>query len=75
LCSNNDILPETLQLFRDSRNRMLGTIEKIRGISGTSNKAARSARNYVESFFRIIDDPEEVRGRMIGNCVAPETAE
>jgi hypothetical protein len=75
LCSNNDILSETLQLFRDSRDRLFGTIEKLRGISGTSNKAARSARNYVESFFRIIDDPDEVRERMIGNCVAPEPAE
>ena len=74
-CSNNDLLPETLQLFRDRREDLFGAIDELRGISGTSDRAARSVRSYVKAFFRIIEDPEAVRKRMIENCLAPTTAE
>lgn len=72
LCSNNDLLPDTLQLFRDKRARLFDVIEKLRGHSIAATRSAQSARNYVEAFYRIIDDPEEVRERLLGACRDPE---
>jgi hypothetical protein len=75
LCTNNDLLPETLQLFREKRGDVLKLIETLRGHSVASSRAARSARTYIQAFFRIIDDPDKVRERMIENCVVPDPPE
>ena len=71
LCSNNDLLPDTLQLFRDKRARLFDVIEQLRGHSFAAGQSARSAHDYVEAFYRIIDDPEEVRERLLGRCLEP----
>lgn len=75
LCSNNDVLPETLQLFRDRRENLLSSIDELRGLSSASEQAARAVRSYVKAFFRIIDDPAAVRERMIERCRLPGSAE
>ena len=75
LCSNNDMLPETLQIFSDKRDDLLGTTENLRGLSSPATHAARSVRSYIKGFLRIIDDPDEVRGRMIERCLVPEPVE
>lgn len=71
-CSNNDVLPQTLQLFHDKRERFLDVIEQLRGHSLAANHSARSARSYIEAFYRIIGDPDEVREHLIEQCLQPE---
>ena len=71
LCSNNDLLPDTLQLFRDKREAFLGVIDKLSRHSVTSSQAAQSARNYIRDFYSTIDDPEKVRERMLERCIEP----
>lgn len=71
LCSNNDLLPRTLQLFQDRRDRLFAAIEAIRPHSLNAARAARSVRGYIESFFETIDDPERVRTQLIESCLEP----
>jgi len=70
LCSNNELLPDTLELFREKRTRLFEAIEKIRGHSVAATRSARSAQNYIEAFYRIIDDPDEVSERLVGKCIS-----
>ena len=72
LCSNNGLLPDTLQLFRDKRSRLFEVIEEIRGHSFAANLSARSARSYIEAFYRIIDDADEIDERLAGKCLESE---
>jgi hypothetical protein len=71
LCSNNDLLPETLELFRENREGFLGIINTLSGHSVTSSQAAKSAHNYIRAFYRTIDDPEKVRERLVERCLEP----
>jgi hypothetical protein len=75
LCRNNDQLPETLQLFHEKRDRLFDVIDTIRGHSIAANQSARSAQKYVEAFYRIIDDPDEVRERLVEKCLEPDASE
>ena len=75
LCSNNDLLPDTLRLISDKRDDLLGATENLYGLSSPANQAARSVRSYVKGFLRIIDDPDEVSGRMIEKCLVSEPVE
>ena len=72
LCRNNALLPDTLQLFREKRDRLFEVIDSLRDHSVSSDRSARSARNYIRAFYRIIDDPEEVRERLAGKCIEPD---
>ncbi|MCH5375417.1 MAG: hypothetical protein JJ992_15715, partial [Planctomycetes bacterium] len=74
LCHNNDLLPETLQFFRDRKASLLEAIERIREYSPVANQSARSVRNYIEAFYEIIEDPEMVRERLVEKCLEPEVA-
>lgn len=71
LCDNNDLLPQTLQVFQGTRDRLFGAIDAIRPHSLHAARAARSVRGYIESFFETIDDPERVRTRLIESCLEP----
>ena len=72
LCSNNDILPETLEIFRNRREAMYRTIDSLRAHGASAERAAISAASYLDPFFRRIDDPEQVRERLIERCLDPE---
>jgi hypothetical protein len=75
LCSNNDLLPETLRMISDKREDLLAATDQLQGLSSPANHAARSVRSYLKGFLRIIDDPDEVRERMIEKCLVPEPVE
>lgn len=75
LCENNDVLPQTLQFFADKRGDLLAVIDAIREYAPAAARAARSAESYLQSFFRIIDDPELVRERLLDRCLDPEVPE
>ena len=75
LCDNNDLLPQTLQVFADKRSDLFAAIDAVRGYAPAAARAARSAESYLESFYRIIDDPELVRERLLDRCLIPEPRE
>lgn len=68
-CSNNELLPDTLELFRSKRDALLAIIDSVEAIDDKSARAARPARSYVEKFFEIIDDPDAVTKQLVERCL------
>ena len=72
LCSNNELLPGTLDAFQQRRDSLYRAIDSISELGTSASRAARSARHYIDAFFETIDDPERVREQLIDRCLEPE---
>lgn len=68
-CKNNALLPETLGLFQGKREDLFRVIDDVAAIDEKAERAMRSARGYIEEFYRVIDDPEEVQKRLVERCI------
>lgn len=68
ICSNNALLPETLALFRSKRADIFAVIDTAGTVSASS---AKSVRRYIEDFYAIIDDPDEVQKKLTDKCYDP----
>jgi hypothetical protein len=68
-CSNNEHLPETLELFLDKRDALFAIVDSVAAMDDTGARATGSVRSYLERFFDIIDDPEEVKKRLVERCL------
>ncbi|MEE8425745.1 MAG: hypothetical protein V3S15_00570 [Woeseiaceae bacterium] len=65
-CINNDLLPETLQLFADRK----GDIEAlIRDQKELTPATRRRLQKYVESFFKVLDNPRRIRNSLVKRCI------
>jgi hypothetical protein len=71
VCRNNDVLPKTLDLFRQRRDVFRRIIGESDFLSGRSR---RSIDRYVDAFYRIIEDPESVQTEFIAGCNEMENA-
>lgn len=65
VCGNNDILPGTLQQFMSHRDAFDDIVRDARFLS---SKSRRSIRQYLESFFRLISEPEKADEALAANC-------
>ncbi len=65
LCANNDLLPDTVQVFHDSRGEFDRTIDSY---SHLSKYSARLVREYVNSFFGKIENPEKMQKALADKC-------
>ena len=65
-CANNEVLPETLQLFRDKRAEIVAIIENQPELTSTSR---RNMLKFIDSFYDVIDDPKKVESRLVKNCL------
>lgn len=65
LCRYNDQAQAAAELFRSRRGRLYALID-----AETRLSAARraTAREYIESFFEIIDDPQRYQRQIVDNC-------
>ena len=72
LCKNNELLPATLDLFQSKREELFTIIDEIAAIDKKTAGAMRPARSYIETFYKLIDDPDEVRKQLIERCNEPE---
>ena len=70
-CTSNGILPETLDHFREHREDLFAIIDSVAGIDKNTERAMRPARSYIEQFYAIIDDPDEVQERLLEHCDQP----
>jgi len=70
-CANNDLLPDTLELFRRKRDDLLAIVDQVSYFDEKAASAIRPARQYVEDFYELIDDPEEVRKQLVEHCDEP----
>ena len=65
-CVNNDLLPATLQRFRERR----AAIEDlIRNQAELSARTERRMLEYVAAFYETIDDPDRVRRELVDGCL------
>ena len=65
-CENNDIVPKTLELFRERR----GEIEAL--INDQAELLPATQRNmlkYIDSFYKTINNPKRVDQRIITDCI------
>jgi hypothetical protein len=70
-CKNNALLPETLALFQRKRDDLFAIVDRVAGLDNRSARAARPARSYLEKFYKLIGDPDEVRKRLFERCDEP----
>ena len=65
-CVNNELLPETFQLYRDSRDDIEALVTNQAELdSGTR----RSMLKYIESFYDTINNPKRVQARIVDKCI------
>ena len=65
-CVNNELLPETLQLFRDKRAEIESLIENQAELT---SKTRRSMLDYVDDFYDVIDNPRMVESHIVKRCI------
>ena len=65
-CVNNELLPETLQLFRDSRDDIEALVTNQAELD---SGAQRSMLRYIEAFYDTIDSPKKVESDIVEKCI------
>lgn len=65
LCRHNDQLPAAAAHFRARRAAILAAID---GESRLSERNRNSARDYIETFFAILDDPVRFERQIVQGC-------
>jgi len=65
-CVNNELLPETLQLFREKHSEIVALIENQPELTSATR---RSLLKYVEGFYDVIDNPKKVEDRLLRDCL------
>ncbi|WP_395647913.1 hypothetical protein [Terricaulis sp.] len=65
LCRHNDALPGAIALFQSRRTEIMAAVT---GESRLNEARRRSAQQYLENFFEVIDDPARVQSQLIERC-------
>ena len=65
VCPSEPDLAKAIALFNDKRATILAVYDEVPGLQPS---VARDGREYIEDFFRIINDPRRVRRDIIGEC-------
>jgi hypothetical protein len=64
-CTNNDLLPGTLQQFVERKEAIYGVVDELELLNSRSR---RYVTGYLNSFFKHISDPKSVEERFIDKC-------
>ncbi len=65
-CVNNEYIEESISKFRNSRDALYALVaEQERLDSGVRKSIVR----YIDDFYEIIDDPQEVERKIIDRCI------
>lgn len=65
-CANNELLPATLDQFRDKRTTLEALIANQPQLS---NFTRRKTERYLASFYRAIDSPKQVQKLLVKRCI------
>jgi hypothetical protein len=65
VCPSETDLAKGIALFNEKRAAILAVYDDIPGLQAS---VARQGREYIEDFFRIINDPRRVRRDIMGEC-------
>ncbi len=70
-CKNNELLPDTIQRFIDSKDAIYGLTDELELLSV---KSQRSVIRYLNGFYQHISKPKSVNQRFVRKCnEAPQT--
>ena len=64
-CVHNGSLATAAQAFRDQRDALYALVD---GESRLSDKTAKKMRQYLDSFYKVIDDRDEFRDEITAEC-------
>lgn len=64
-CRNNEFLEQNIQLFNDKKAAILDLFESFPHLSDAGKK---SSKRYVESFYKIINNPKRVKRVILTRC-------
>jgi hypothetical protein len=65
ICPTEPDLAKAIALFNEKRAAILAVYDDIPGLQPS---VAKQGREYIEEFYRIINDPRRVRRDIIGDC-------
>ena len=65
-CANNDLLPGTLEIFRDKRDEIVALVENQPELTDATR---RSLLKYIEDFYEVIDDPKRLDIKIVRKCL------
>lgn len=65
-CANNELLPQTLQLFRDRRGEIEALVANQAELTPASK---RKALKYIALFYDTIDSPKKSERRLVDKCI------
>jgi hypothetical protein len=65
LCANNELLPDTLQRFIDSREAIYGVVDNVELLS---SKSRRDVTRYLNQFYERISQPKSVNASFVKTC-------
>ncbi|MGA9575093.1 MAG: hypothetical protein WBS20_14235 [Lysobacterales bacterium] len=64
-CANNDLLPETVALFKEKKADILALIQNNPHLTDSFRS---DAIDYIEDFYKIIDDPKSLEKEITDKC-------
>lgn len=65
MCRHNDQIPDALAHLRSRREAIFAVIDSEPRLTASSR---RSARDYIQEFYTLIDDPQRVERQIIERC-------
>jgi hypothetical protein len=67
-CWQNEFLPETINRFREYREEITRALVPVE----LSSTRQSRAKKYIDDFYRILDDPNEMKKYITGACRGPD---
>jgi hypothetical protein len=64
-CRNNDQIPAAIEVFRARRAAITALIA---GETRLPEARRRTAQNYIDAFYAVLDDPRRVQSQITGHC-------
>jgi len=65
-CVHNDLLPETLQSFIDHKEDIEALVRDQKELSPPTR---RHLQKYIESFFKVLNNPRRIRSSFVKRCI------
>ena len=65
-CVNNEHIPASLRRFRERRDSIYALVNEQEGLQ---TRVREDLVRYIDDFYELIDDPEDVERRIIKKCI------
>ena len=65
-CVNNEKIPGSIQTFQEKRASILALVDEL---PGATRRTRDSLRDYVNGFYRVIDDANRVQRDLVDRCI------